>query len=213
MKRAINHKQGNHESKELHFLKTLTTPIQIQDYLDTIKFNFGERGETVMSPVSTVRAKKADCLEGALLAAACLWLQGETPHIMNLKVRKGFGDDDHAVAVYKRNGYFGAISKTNHAVLRFRDPVYKTLRELAMSYFHEYFLYKNGVKTMSGYSSLIDLRRFGKSWITEEHDLWDIAKKIYDAKHHATVPAVNKKYVRKATQFERTVTETTEYTK
>lgn len=213
MKRAKKKIQTKKESKELLFLKTLTTPIRIQDYLDSIPFNFCEDEETCMSPARTVSAKKADCLEGALLAAACLWLQGETPYIMNLKVRKGFGDDDHAVAVYKRNGYFGAISKTNHAVLRFRDPVYKTLRELAMSYFHEYFLYKNGTKTMSGYSSLVDLRRFGKGWITAEHNLWDIAEKLYHAKHYATVPEANKKYVRKATQFERTVTETTEYTK
>jgi hypothetical protein len=213
MKRVIKKPNIQKESKEVRFLSTLKTPAKIQDYLDSIPFNFGEDKESAPSPVCTVRTKKADCLDGALLAAACLWLQGEVPYIMNLKVRKGFKDDDHAVAVYTRNGYFGAVSKTNHAVLRFRDPVYKTIRELAMSYFHEYYLYSDGTKTMCGYSPLIDLRRFGDAWITQEEDVWGIAETIYHAKHVATVPPVNKKYIRKATAFERRVLGTQEYKK
>lgn len=192
-------------------LKKWKTPSDIQDFLDSVPFNFEKGGETCMSPLRMLREKKAHCLEGALFAAAVFWAHGEIPYIMNLKVRKGFGDDDHAVALYKKNGYWGAVSKTNHAVLRFRDPVYKTPRELAMSYFHEYFLGKDGTKTMSGYSDPIDLRKFGNAWVSQDEDLWDLAETIYDAKHHPAVPEKNRKHVRKATLFERKVTNATEY--
>jgi len=75
-----------------------------------------------------------------VLAAAALWYHGEPPLLLDLKVAKGKGDHDHVVALFKQNGKWGAISKTNHAVLRYRDPIYQTLRELVLSYFHEYFL-------------------------------------------------------------------------
>ncbi|MDQ5962278.1 MAG: hypothetical protein QG653_85 [Patescibacteria group bacterium] len=206
-------KKNSRIKKENAFLKKFKKPSAVQDFLDSIPFNFETHGETCMSPVRTFKEKKAHCLEGALFAAACFFLQGETPYIMNLKVRHGFGDDDHAVALYKRNGYWGAISKTNHAVLRFRDPVYKTPRELAMSYFHEYFLGKDGTKTMSGYSKPINMRRFGSDWIFADEDLWEIAEIIFNAKHFSTVPKKNVRYIRKATLFERKVTDTPEYKK
>ncbi len=186
---------------EESFLKKLNTPSKIQEYLDSIPFNFEESGETCMSPRRVIVEAKAHCIEGALLAATALWLQGEAPLLLNLKVKKG--DDDHVIALYKKNGYYGAISKTNHAVLRFRDPVYTSVRELAMSYFHEYFLVRDGTKTMQGYSKPINLKRFRTSWITEQEDLWNIAEYIYDSKHTLVVPKENKKYIRAATSLER----------
>lgn len=172
--------------EELSFLKSLDTPRKIQDYLDSIPFNFEEKGETCMSPRRTLREGKAHCLEGAMLACVCLMLQGEKPLILNLKVRED--DYDHVVALYERNGYWGAISKTNHSVLRFRDPVYMSVRELAMTYFHEYFLVSNGEKTMRGYSSPINIRKFGTKWITKEEELWDIGVSIFKAPHHKVIP-------------------------
>lgn len=188
-------------SEEERFLRSLGSPSKIQDYLDSIPFNFEKRGETCMSPRRVLREGKAHCIEGALLAATSLMLQGEAPLLLNLKVDKA--DDDHVVVLFKRNGYFGAISKTNHSVLRFRDPVYRTIRELAMSYFHEYFLIGDGKKTMRGYSKPINLRRFGTAWITSEDDLWNIAETIYDSKHTLVIPDGNKRYVRNATELER----------
>ena len=155
-----------------------------------------------MSPRRTIIHKKAHCLEGALLACTCLWLQGREPLLMSLKVTDK--DYDHVLAIYKENGYFGAISKTNHAVLGFRDPVYTTIRELAMSYFHEYFLVTSGEKTMRGYSRAINLKRFGKKWITEERELFTVAEAIYDLPHTGVLPEKNKNLLRKATSFERT---------
>lgn len=182
-------------------LKRLHTPGKIQDFLDSIPFNYEKKGETCMSPTRVLKEKKAHCIEGAMLAAAALKLQGNKPLVMSLKVKKG--DFDHIVALYEINGYWGAISKTNHAVLRFRDPVYKTTRELALSYFHEYFLTKTGEKTLLGYSKPINLDSFGTGWETSTEDLWNIAESIYDGKHIMIVPKENKKYIRNASAVEK----------
>ena len=150
-------------------LSQLNTPEKIQYYLESIPFNYELDGETCMSPIRVLEAKKAHCIEGAMLAAACIELTGQKPLIMSLKVKKG--DYDHVVALYKCGGFWGAISKTNHNVLRYRDPIYKTTRELALSYFHEYFLTKNGEKTLIGYSKPVNLNKFGKKWVDAKEDL------------------------------------------
>lgn len=188
-------------STDLSFLKKLRTPIRIQDYLDTLPINNEKGGETCMSPTQVMRARKAHCLEGALLAAAALALRGEKPLLMNLKSSPG--DQDHAVALYRVNGYWGAISKTNHAALRFRDPVYRTLRELALSYFHEYFENPTGRKTLFAYSKPLNLARFGTRWMSATDDLWEIAYALRSAPHTRLVPLSNKRHIRKADRMER----------
>lgn len=155
-----------------------------------------------MSPRRVLREKKAHCIEGALLAAAALWIHGERPLIMNLSPRMGKGDFDHVIVLYKRGGRWGAISKTNHAVLRFRDPVYRTLRELVLSYFHEWFINDTREKVLECYSKPLDLRRFGTTWITAESDLWDIAEALSVTPHYYLVPKDNWRYVRKADSME-----------
>ena len=181
-------------------LKKLNTPSKIQDYLDSIPFNYEKNGETCMSPFMVLKEEKAHCIEGAMLAASAMALQGQKPLVMSLKVRKG--DYDHVVALFKYNGFWGAISKTNHSVLRYRDPVYRTIRELALSYFHEYFLTDTGEKTLIGYSNPINLNRFGKKWKTSTKDLWNIARTIYDIKHIPIIPKGNEKYIRNTTKTE-----------
>jgi hypothetical protein len=187
-------------SDELKKLRQLNTPSKVQDYLDSLSFNFEEKQETCMSARRVLKENKAHCIEGAMLACTAFMLAGRKPLILNIKVSKD--DDDHIVALFKENGFWGAVSKTNHAVLRYRDPVYRTVRELAMSYFHEYFLVSNGKKTMLGYSRVIHLKRFGFSWLAEERDLWDIAEHIYDSYHFPAVPAKNKNLLRKASRLE-----------
>ena len=132
-------------------LMRLTTPIKIQDFLDAIAMNWEKKGNTHMSPRRVLREKKAHCIEGALLAATALWIHGEPPLIMNVSARLGKGDVDHVITLYKRGGRYGAISKTNYSVLRFRDPVYRTPRELVLSYFNEWFLGETGEKTLECY--------------------------------------------------------------
>jgi hypothetical protein len=111
-------------------------------------------------------------------------------------------DEDHVVALYKVNGYWGAISKTNHAILRFRDPVYRTLRELALSYFNEYFMFETGKKTLREYSTPFDLSKLGTGWVTAEHELDEIAEAIDDSRHFSLVPKKNQRYLRNADVME-----------
>lgn len=180
-------------------MKLPRTPEKIQDLLDSLAINQEKQGETCRSPKEVLRYKEAHCLEGALLAAAALQAAGEKPLLLNLKVSRG--DYDHAVALFKRNGYWGALSKTNHAVLRYRDPVYKTIRELALSYFHEYFLNDTGRKTLIAYSKPFDLSRYQKEWITSDKNLWYIADALRDSPHTAIVPIGTK--LRPASKLER----------
>lgn len=188
---------------EAALLGRLDTPTKIQDFLDSLPMNFEKGAETHLSPRQVLRKKKAHCIEGALLAAAALWMHGEPPLLMDLVADKSrYDDDDHVVALYKRNGHWGAISKTNHPTIRFRDPVYKTLRELALSYFHEWFMNINGVKTLKSYSRPLSLKRFGTGWITAEEDLWFIDKALDSLPHYPLVPVKNKKYIRKADAME-----------
>jgi hypothetical protein len=188
-------------SDELAVLRKLSTPIKIQDYLDSLPINYEKRGETCMSPRRVLREGKAHCIEGAMLAAVALMLAGEKPLLLDLKTLPS--DDEHVIALYKRNGYWGAISKTNHATVRFRDPIYKNVRELAISYFHEYFLNDTGVKTLRNYSTPINMNRFGLKWITAEEDLWHIADALDTVPHFSLMPLVNERYIRKADEMEK----------
>jgi hypothetical protein len=189
-------------SKEYQVLKKLNTPEKIQTFLETIPFNHEKYGETCMSPLRVLREHKAHCIEGAFLACVCLMLSEKKPLIVSLKVEKP--DVDHIIVIFKQNGHYGALSKTNHSVLRYRDPVYRTVRELVMTYFHEYFLYTTGKKTLLGYTKPINMRRFGTKWITSEEDLWDIAETIYDTPIVSVVPKKNQRHLRNAQPFERT---------
>ncbi len=164
--------------------------------------NHEKRGETHMSVRRALREKKAHCIEGALLAAAALRLQGKKPLLMDLRAKRP--DDDHVIALYTMNGYWGAISKTNHAGLRYRDPIYKTLRELAMSYFHEWHFGKEGKKTLLSFSDPLDLSKLGDAWVTAEEDLWWLDKKLNALPHHPLVPKKNKNSLRNVDRFART---------
>jgi hypothetical protein len=185
---------------ELAVFKKLSTPIKIQDFLDRIPMNHEKRGETYFSPRRALRIRKMHCLEGAVFAAVALWLHGEKPLLLDLKC---VGDDDHAVALYRRNGYWGAISKTNHAALRFRDPVHKTIRELVLSYFHEYFRNSDGKKLLVSFSSKpLDMRRLGTKWITSEEDLHIVAEALDFSRHTRIYPTKNRMYIRLADKME-----------
>lgn len=200
-------------SREREVLRKLSTPEKIQDFLDRLPINHEKNGDTYFSPRRVLREKKAHCIEGAMLAAVALWLHGEEPLLLDLKTLRC--DYDHVVALYRRNGYWGAISKTNHAVLRFRDPLYRTVRELVLSYFHEYFMSDTGKKTLLSYSRPLSLKRFGTEWITSEEDLWNIADALDHAPHYPLVPRVSSRsrYLRPASLFERRVAALAEWKK
>src|SRR3990170_6800559 len=159
------------QHKEFGVFKKLKSPEKIQDFLDAIPINFETGGETCRSPLMTLKHKEAHCMEGAVLAAAALWRHGERPLLLDLKSTEN--DDDHVVTLFKYKNRWGAISKTNHAILRWRDPVYKTVRELAMSYFHEYIVV-DGEKTMRAFSKPFDVSRYAPKWVVAEDDLVDM---------------------------------------
>jgi len=167
--------------KELGILKTLNNPKKIQDFLNEMPINFEEQGDTCMSPRSVLRENKAHCIEGAMLAALALRLQGEKPLVLDLTASRN--DFDHVVCVFKRHGMWGAISKTNHAVLRYREPIYKNIRELAVSFFHEYFD-DNGKKSLRSYSMPVDLSRFDYlNWVTSDEHVWFVPEHLVKVKH------------------------------
>ncbi|MBP9711975.1 MAG: hypothetical protein KBD55_03005 [Candidatus Pacebacteria bacterium] len=173
-------------------------------------FNFEPNGATLKSPIYTMRANNAHCMEGALLGAYMLSRHGFKPYLMLLKAHKS--DFDHVIAPFKIEGYWGALSKTNHAVLRYREPIYKTLRELALSYFHEYFL-NDGTKTLRSYSELLNLDTFQDDWATLDGDLWGIDEELDNIKHFETVPKSYIKKLRKADKVEIEAGKITEYEK
>lgn len=185
--------------KELTVLKKLSTPIRIQDYLDTIPMNFERHGDTHYSPRLVLQKNTAHCIEGALLAAAALWVRGKEPLIMDMIAE--YGDDDHVIALYKKNGAWGAISKTNHATIRFRDPVYRTPRELALSYFHEWFRNTDGRKTLRSYSSPFNLKKLGSKWVTADN-VWFVGHALDRVPHHPIAPAANLRTLRPADPME-----------
>ncbi len=166
---------------ELRILKPLTTPRKIQNFLETLQANDGNN--TCRSPRIVLREGRAHCIEGAMFAALALRLQGHTPLILDLTATRD--DLDHVIAVFRQHGHWGAISKTNHAVLRYREPIYRTIHELVLSFFHEYTT-DDGKKTLRSYSGPIDLSRFDhRGWMTDDEDVWYIAEYVSDVTHYS----------------------------
>lgn len=197
--------------EETVVFKKLTTPIKIQNFLNTIPVNFEKKGETLYSPRNVLRHNKAHCFEGALFAAAVLWFHGEKPLIID--IISSDDDESHVLALYRRNNLWGAISKTNHATIRFRDPVYKNVRELVMSYFHEYFLNTTGKKTLRTYPRPFNLATFGEDWVTSSKDLWDLNDLLDEREHFDIVPRGHERYLRHADNMEIAAGKITEWKK
>ena len=184
--------------KELTLVKKLKTPHKIQDFLDKLPFNFESDEDTYRSPREVLKHGEVQCFEGALLACLCLAYHGIEHYIIDLKVKKSAIDDsDHTLCVFKINGYWGAISKTNHSVLRWRDPIYKNVRELAFSYFHEYFL-EDGGKTAESFAKLFNVwKKFGVNWVVSKEDLDEIASALDKGPRVKFVPKANRRFIRK----------------
>ncbi|OGD34070.1 hypothetical protein A2988_01125 [Candidatus Azambacteria bacterium RIFCSPLOWO2_01_FULL_46_25] len=185
--------------KEFEIFKKLDTPVKIQDFLDAIRINFEVKRETCRSPLMVLRHKEAHCMEGAMLAAAVFWYHGEKPLLLDLKANSN--DDDHVVALFRQGNLWGAISKTNHAVLQYRDPIYKTVRELALSYFNEYFL-ESGEKTLRSYSVPFDLSGYPGDWLASRQNLWHVAVDLDTSPHVALLKNGAARRLRKANALE-----------
>jgi len=199
----------NLTEKEEKILMELDTPAKIQDFLNKIPINFDYNKDTCMSPRRVLKKWKCHCIEGAIFAALALQMHGYKPLIVHIKASRD--DYDHVIAVFKESGKWGAITKTNHGVLRYREPVYESIRELVMSYFHEYFNNK-GKKALRSYSVPVDLSRFDrKNWATDEKDLWYIDSYLDKAKHFPILTRKQIKNLRKADKIEFEIGKVTEY--
>lgn len=200
------------EPKERALFRRLSTPQKVQDYLDELPVNFELSGETYMSPRRVIKEATAHCFEGALVAAAALAYHGHKPLLLDFRTLPV--DEDHVVTLFKRDGHWGAISKTNHACLRFRDPVYRTVRELAMSFFHEYIWGEGGAKTLREVSKPFDLSRYApERWVSPEEDLFWLVETLDESPHDSLIPKGSARMLRKASPVEVDGVSLTEWSK
>ena len=163
-------------------LRALKTPVRIQKFIDALPYQYAN---TAWSPQRVLRERKGHCLEGALLAAAALRVNGHPPFLMDLEAVQ---DDDHVVAIYRERGLWGSIAKSNFAGLRFRAPIYRTLRELALSYFEQYYNLR-GERTLRSYSRPVNLERLdSRHWMTSEKSVWCAPELLIAARHYPLVP-------------------------
>ncbi len=163
---------------ELRLLGRLSTPARIQDWLDRLPYRPEDQPGC---PRRVMRERLANCYDGALFAAAALRGLGHPPLLLDMRAVR---DDDHVLAVFRRRGCYGAVAKSNFSGLRFREPVQRTLRELALSYFEDYFN-AEGEKTLRSYSGLLDLRRFDRlRWMFDDAPLQHISDRLDALRHH-----------------------------
>ncbi len=167
------------------FRRRLDTPPKIQSFLDEIAYNLETDGDTFRSPRRVLGDRTANCIEGAVLAAAALRVQGDPPLIMDLTAVR---DEDHVIAVFRRRGLWGAIGTSKFTGLRYRAPVYRTLRELTMSFFEHYYNLA-GERTLRGHGRPVNLARFDRMhWMTSDEDLWPIAEHLERIPHVTLLP-------------------------
>ena len=193
---------------EYRSLARLDTPRKIQAFLHALRQNFELEGDCCRPVREVLRTRSAHCIEGAMLAACALWIQGEPPLLLDLRAER---DYDHVVTLFRRHGCWGAFSKTNGVGLRSRDPVYSSLRELAMSYVHEY-TNRAHQKTLREYSVPYDLRRLDPAiWVSgtklkgRRKNAWQVAERLDELRHFKLVRRRQLRAVTRRDPFERRV--------
>ena len=188
-------------AREHAALRRLSTPERIQAFVDAIPANHEAGGETVLSVRQVLRQRRAHCIEAAFVAAGARWVNGRPPLVMHLDCDPV--DWPHVVALFRRGRSWGAISKSNHIGLRFRDPVYRNLRELAMSYFHEY-CDRRGQRTLVSRTAAFDLRRIDpESWVTSKAPCWEAHDRLAALRHFPLVTARQRSGLSRLDAFER----------
>lgn len=185
------------DSSERAVFRGLKTPEKIQRFLDhEIAYNKEPDGPTCRSPRRVLRDRTGHCMEGAMFAAAALRVLGYPPLLIDLETVR---DDDHVLAVYQREGHWGSIAKSNYSGLRHREPVFRTLRELVMSYFEHYFNLERE-KTLRKYSRPVNLARFDAiHWMTTEEDVWAVPEYLCIISHQ---PLLTRSQIRRLGQVD-----------
>src|SRR5437762_13883156 len=180
---------NNFTGNELRGLRRLKTPAGVLRFLDDLPYHLAD---TAWSPRVVLREGTAHCLEGAIFAAAALRVLGFPPLLWDLEADQ---DTDHVLAIFKVRGFWGAVAKSNFTGCRYREPVYRTLRELAMSYFNVYFNLR-GERTLRRYSRPVDLSRFDRrNWMTSEKPIWFIAEYLCEIPHIPLMTSAMEKWL------------------
>jgi hypothetical protein len=175
-------------TRETARLRALSTPERIQRFLDDLDYDVA--GKHCRSPRRVLREGRVQCLDSAIFGAAALRVQGRPPLILDLEADR---DDDHVIAVYRRNGCWGAVGRSNFSGLRWREPVFRTVRDLALSYVESYFNLRRE-KTLRRYSRPVSLARFdSRAWMTADDDLWYVAFHLVDVRHYRLLTAAQEK--------------------
>jgi len=175
--------KGGFTPIELRKLRSLKDPYGIQRFLDGMPYHLAN---TSWSPRRVLKENTSHCFEGAMLAAAALRANGYPPLILDLEAEK---DTDHVIAIYRLNAHWGAIAKSNYTGCRYREPVYRSLRELALSYFDVYFNLRRE-RSLRTFSRPVNLARFDdREWMTTDEPLWFIAEYLFEIHHDRLLPA------------------------
>ncbi len=176
--------------RERKSLAGLTPPWRIQKFLDDLDYDVAGAG--CRSARRVLRERTVQCMDGALFAAAALRVQGHPPLLLDLEA---VFDDDHVLAIFRQNGCWGAIARSNYSGLRFREPIHPTIRSLVLSYFESYFNLRRQ-KTLRRYSRPVNLSRFDRiAWMTCENDLWEIPEYLAGITHIRLLPpSVGKRF-------------------
>lgn len=194
---------------ERRIFARLDAPQKIQTFIEKMPPNFELQGDTAMSPRKMLQAWTCHCSEAAVFAVAALMYHGKSSWLMDIRALPS--DQDHIVALFRERGLWGAISKTNHAVLRYRDPIYRSPRELAMSYAHEYNL-NGGKKSMLSYSRPFSLTRYApQRWLVTPDDLDWLLYDLDVSPHEPIAPAHALRIRRRMTRVELKSQDVTEW--
>jgi hypothetical protein len=168
--------------EEMEVLEKLKSPCLIQEFIDSNSYS---DDHFYRSPRRVLRDRKAHCVDGAFFAAAALRRLGYPPVIMEMTA---FRDDDHVIAIYKKDGFMGSIAKSNFVGIRFREPIFKTIRELVLSYF-EFYYNVEAEKTLRGYSVLLPLEQFDElNWMTDDNSIEPVIDKLEKSRHYPIMP-------------------------
>ncbi len=180
---ALQHFEAAMNRHERHLISRLDTPFAIQAYLDRIAY---KQKASYQSPLGVLRTREANCFDGALFAAAALRRIGQPPVILHMRASE---DDDHVIALHRRNGFVGAVAKSNFVGLRYREAIYRSTRELLMSYFELYFNLK-GKKSLRAYTGPLNLSAFDRiSWMTRDDAIETISLRLDSLRQRVLIPA------------------------
>ncbi len=180
--------------RQLRTLRFLDSPEKVQEFVEKLAYNLEEDGETAHSPLKVMEYGKAHCLEAAVFAAFAFFFHNRPPLLMDLRAVR---DEDHVLCLFRMYGRWGSVAKSKFTGLRSRDPVYKNLRELALSYFEDFYNLA-GEKTLREYSRPLDLRRFDeRDWMTCKGGMWFIPQALENIRHYKLLGPMGEKTLRR----------------